>query len=271
MERISTGISAVLALGIVVAVVLGPLVLNTVRFNMNRNAIVQYQGSEVVMLAVAAGLLLAAWLWRSNAQLAASLALGLALFVIYTMVTVIMGEEFQQFPEGNAEKFFLLYIGITSLASVLAVLATSALAGVRLEPGPRWTTITTWVLGIQAGLFGLMWIGQILGIYRNGMSGEIEEARLLFWLVKYLDLGFMIPIIFIALVLLHQHQPLGSVLVIGLAGFVSVMLVAIAAMTIALNVQGESGGSLALAIGMVMLAIPSALVWWQWLQLAEGA
>ena len=268
MERISTGISAVLAVVIIVAVVLGPLVLTTVRFNMNRNAIVQYQGSEVVMLAVAAGLLVAAWLWRSNAQLAASVALGLALFVIYTMVTVVMGQEFEQFPDGNAERFFLLYIGITSLASVLAVLAINHLIGSNFEVSARWTTITTWVLGIEAALFALMWIGQILGIYRNGMSTEIEETRLLFWLVKYLDLGFMIPVIFIALVLLHQHQPLGPVLVVGLAGFVSVMLVAIAAMTIALNVQGESGGSLALAVGMVVLAIPSALVWWQWIDAA---
>lgn len=265
MERLSAGIGAVLALVIIVAVVLGPLVTNTVRFHMNRNAIVQYQGSEVVMLAVAAGLLLTAWLWRSNARLAASIALGLALFVIYTMVTVIMGEEFEQFPEGNAETFFLLYIGITSLASVLAVLSTNNLVESRLTVSRRWTTITTWVLGVQAALFALMWIGQILGIYRNGMSSEIGETRLLFWLVKYLDLGFMIPIIFIALVLLHQNQPLGSVLVVGLAGFVSVMLVAIAAMTIALNVQGESGGSLMLAAGMVVLAIPSALVWWQWM------
>lgn len=268
MERLSAGISGVLSLGIIVAVVLGPLVSNTVRFHMNRNAIVQYQGSEVVMLAVAAGLLLAAWLWRSNSPLAASLALGLALFVIYTMVTVLMGQEFEQFPDGNAEKFFLLYIGITSLASMLAVLAINRLIGSPLDVNPRWTTITTWVLGVEAALFALLWIGQILGTYRNGMTSEVEETRLLFWLVKYLDLGFMIPVIFIALVLLHQQQPLGPVLVVGLAGFVTVMLVAIAAMTIALNVQGESGGSLPLAVGMVVLAIPSALVWWQWVNAA---
>lgn len=270
MERLSAGIGALLAVVIVAAVVLGPLVSNAVHFHMNRNAIVQYQGSEVVMMVIAIGLLVSAWLWRSNATLAASIALGLALFVIYTMVTVVMGQEFEQFPTGNAEKYFLLYIGITSLASVLTVLAIHSLLGARLDVSPRWITITTWTFGIEAGLFALMWIGQILGIYLNGMSSEIEETRLLFWLVKYLDLGFMIPVIFIALVLLHQHQPLGTVLVVGLAGFVSVMLVAIAAMTIALKVQGESGGSLVLAAGMVVLAIPSALVWWQWINAANA-
>jgi hypothetical protein len=228
---------------------------------MNRNALVQYQGSEVVMLAVAVGFLVAAWLWCSNTHLAASISPGLALFVIYTIVTVVMGQEFEQFPDGNAEKFFLLYIGMTSLASVLAVPGINSLLGTRLEASPRWTTITTWTLGFQAGLFTLIWIGQILGTYRNGMSSEVEETRLLFWLVKYLDLGFITLVVFIAPMLLHQHQPLGSVLVVGLAGFVSVMLVAIAAMTIALNVQGESGGSLAPAARMLVLAIPSALVW----------
>ena len=264
MERFSAAISALLALIIIVGVVLGPLGLGTVQFHMNRNSIVQYQGSEVGVLLVTIGLFISAWLWRSNSHLAAAIALGLALFMIYTMVTVVMGQEYQQFPEGNAEKFFLLYAAITALSAVLALLGLNALFDSSLQVGPRWMTVTKWTLGVQAGLFAMLWLGQITNVYRNGFTTELAETRLLFWLVKYLDLGFMIPATFLTVVLLHYHQPLAGILVLGLSGFITAMLVTIAAMTISSWLHNEPEGVLLLAAGMLVLAIPSALVWWQW-------
>ncbi len=269
MERLSAAITALLALITVIGIVLGPLGLGTVQFHMNRNSIVQYQGSEVAMLLVAIGLFISAWLWLSETRLAAAISLGLALFVIYTMVTVVMGQEYQQFPDGNAEKFFLLYAAITGLASVLVLLGVNALVGSTLQVSSRWLTATKWTLGVQAGLFALMWLAQISNVYRNGFSTELGETRLLFWLVKYLDLSFVIPAAFITIALLHFGQPLAGTLVLGVAGFVTVMLMTIAAMTISSWMQDQPEGVLALAAGMLVLAIPSALVWWQWVAAAR--
>jgi hypothetical protein len=130
-------------------------------------------------------------------------------------------------------------------------------------------TVTKWTLGVQAGLFALMWLAQISNVYRNCFSTDLGETRLLFWLVKYLDLGFVIPAAFITIALLHFGQPLAGTLVIGVAGFVTVMLMTIAAMTISSWVQDQPEGVLALAAGMLVLAIPSALVWWQWVAAAR--
>lgn len=271
MERTSAAVSALSALVIIVAIVLGPLGLNTVQFHMNRNAIVQYQGSEVVMLAVAIGLFIAAWLWLSVPRVAASISLGLALFVVYTMITVVMGQEYERFPDGNTEKFFLLYAVATGLASVLVILSFNTLLATKLDMSSGWTTVTKWTLGMQGGIFALMWLGQIMNIYRTGMSPEVEETRLLFWLVKYLDLGFAIPAALTAVALLHFRQPLAGMLVTGVSGFITVMLVAIVAMMVSLWLHDESGGSLVVAASLTLLAIPSALVCWQWVRMAANA
>lgn len=264
MERTAATLSAITAVVIIIGIVLGPLGLTAVRFHMNRSSIVQYQGSEVAMLLVAIGLLIAAWLWPSSPRLGAAITVGLALFVIYTMVTVVMGQEYQQFPDGNAEKFFLMYALITSLAGVLVLLSANTLLGSKLQVSLGWMTITKWTLGIQAGVFVILWLGQITNIYRNGFSTELGETRLLFWLVKYLDLGFVIPAAFITIALLHYHQPLAGLLVLAVTGFTTVMLATIAAMTISSWIQNEPEGVLALAAGMLVLAVPSAAVWWHW-------
>lgn len=264
MERTAATLSIFLALGVIVAAILGPLGFGVIRFHMNHNAIVQYQGSEVVMLAVALGHLIAARLWWQASPVAPALTIGLALFAIYTFVTVVMPQEYAQFPDGNVERYMLLYFGITALGSALIVLSLNALLRQEISVSQSWRTGTQWVLGVQAGLFLLLWTGQILGLYRSGMTTEVEETRLLFWMVKYLDLGFLIPVAFITIVLLQYHQPLAGMLVLGLSGFITVMLVAISAMTISSFLQNEPEGVLPLAAGMLVLALPSALVWWQW-------
>lgn len=264
MERLATGILVLLAISIIVGVVLGPLGFGTVQFHMNRSSIVQYQGSEVAMLGVAFGLLISAWVSRSNRDLAASISLGLALFVIYTMVTVLMSQEYEQFPTGNVEKFFLMYTAITGLATVAIVLGLNTLLAKMPVLSPGWMTLTKWTIGIQAGLFALMWIAQIANVYRNGLTSDLEETRLLFWLVKYLDLGFVIPAAFITIALLHYREPIAGILVLSVTGFITVMLIAIAAMTISSWIQNEPEGVLILAAGMLVLALPSAMVWWQW-------
>ena len=270
MERISAITSALLGLLVLIGIVLGPLMLDRVQFHMNRNSIVQYQGSEVIMLVVAISLFIASWMWSTGDRLAAMISPGLALFVIYTMVTVVMGQEFEQFPTGNAERFFLLYAAITALAVVLVLLSLSATTGLMLQVNSRWMLVTKWALGITAGLFALLWLAQISNVYRNGLTSELAETRLLFWLVKYLDLGFLIPATFTTLVLLHYRQPLASMLVVSLSGFIAVMLVTIAAMTISSWIQNEPEGVLLLAVGMMVLAIPMTLVWWQWARSVPG-
>lgn len=270
MERLSAITSALLGLLVLIGIVLGPLVLDRVQFHMNRNSIVQYQGSEVVMLVVTLGLFVAAWMWNTDNRLAAVISPGLALFVIYTMVTVVMGQEYEQFPEGNAEKFFLLYAAITALAVVLVLLSLNATMEMTLHVSSRWISVTKWTLGLAAGLFALLWLAQIAAIYRDGLTAELAETRLLFWLVKYLDLGFLIPATFITIALLHYGQPLASMLVVSLSGFIVLMLVAIASMTISSRIHNEPEGVLLLAVGMVVLAIPVALVWWQWARSVRG-
>lgn len=264
MERLAAVMSVVTAIGIAAAAVLGPLGIGIIRFHMNRNAIVQYKGSEVVMLAAVAGLLMGGWLWLTNAGLAAALSTGLALFVIYTFVTVVMPQEYALYPDGNVERLMLLYFAITALASVLLVLGVNTLVPLSAHVSDGWRTATQWILSIEAILFALMWLSRIAKVYRNGLTDADKEIRGLFWLVKYLDLGFAIPLALLAVVLVRYQQPMATTLVLAIAGFLTCMLVPLAGMAVSLWIHDEAGGSLLLAGIMTGLAVASGLVWFTW-------
>lgn len=271
MDRSAAVLSAILSVGVIVAAVLGPLGLEIIRFHLNRNAIVQYEGNEVVMILVATALGFAAWRWWEHDALAPALSIGLALFVLYTMVTVVTPQEYEQYPDGNVEKAFLMYFALSALASVLIVLSINRILGLDAPVTGRLRTATQWVMGVEAGIFFLLWISRIVAVYRNGMTDLEKESRALFWLVKYLDLGIAIPIAAITIALLWNHEALGTALVLGFEGFSFVMLLAIAAMSLALVVRNESGGSVVLAIVMMLLAIAPAIIWWKWVEvLADG-
>ncbi|MCO5226084.1 MAG: hypothetical protein M9953_12170 [Thermomicrobiales bacterium] len=266
MERLSAWICVLTAVGIFVAAAFGPLGIDLVRFHMCHNAIVQYKGGDVVMIAVGVGLLGSGWLWWIWSGMAAAITSGLALFVIYTFVTVVLPQEYSRYPEGNVAKYMLLYFGITALATTLVGLSLNALMTVRPMVTTSWRIGTQWVLGVQAGLFLLMWLAQVVRASVNGLDGDAAEMPALFWLIRYLDLAFVIPLSFLTIVLLWNRQPLAGMLVPAIVGFTTCMLVAIAAMSLSLWLQHETGGSIPLAVMMCVLAIPSAVVWWKWIK-----
>lgn len=266
MERLSAWICVLTAVGILVAAAIGPLGFDLVRFHMSHNAIVQYKGGDVVMITVGVGLLGCGWLWWIRSGMAAAITSGLALFVIYTFATVVLPQEYGLFPEGNVAKYMLLYFGITALGTLLVGLSMNALIAVRPIVSTGWRNGTQWVLGVQAGLFLLMWLVQVIRASMSGLDDSAAEMPALFWLIRYLDLAFVIPFSFLTIALLWSHQPLASMLVPAIVGFTTCMLVAIAAMSLSLHLHNEAGGSIPLAVMMCVLAIPSAVIWWKWVQ-----
>lgn len=266
MERFAAMICVLTAVGIVAAAAIGPLGLGIVRFHMSHNAIVQYQGGDVVMILVGIGLLGCGWLFWCHAVAGPPIALGLALFVIYTFMTVVLPQEYSLHPDGNVASYMPLYFGITALATIATALSMNALLSARPHISPGWQKGTQWVIGVQASVFLLMWLSQIIQAGRDGLKGDAAEMPLLFWLIRYLDLGFVIPLSFLTIALLGNRQPLANMLVPAIVGFTTCMLIAIGAMSLGLWLQHESGGSVGLTIAMWAMAAPSAMVWWAWVK-----
>lgn len=261
-EVIGAVLSAILAVLLLSATILGPLVTDRIRFHMSADALVQYVGGEVVTLLGALVLLVSVPLWSSGRLWVPSVAAGVAAYVVYTFVTVVAGQEYARYP-GNVEKAFLLYAAITAVAVALLVTCFRTLASAGGLAGPRHPT--GWLLLALGAVIALLWVGQVAGFYRNGPTPEYETATALFWLIKFLDLGLVVPLLVIVGLLQRSPSAGSDAAAVTVLGFLSWLLLALLLMAAEMLRRSTPGASWVLAIGTVVLLLPTAVLWVRWL------
>ncbi len=256
------GLSVVLGVALLAAAVLGPLVTDGVRFRMSSDALVQYVGAEIVTVIVAVLLLVCGPGWLAGWKWVPAVAAGVAAYVVYTFFTVVTGQEYTRY-QGNVEKAFLLYVAITALAVALLVTSFRVLASAGDVQGPR--RASGWVLIAIGAVVALLWLGQLAGFYRTGPTPEYESATALFWLIKYLDLGVVIPLAVITGVLQRTPSPGTDAAAVTMLGFLTWLLLALVFMALEMLREGTPGASWVLAIGALVLLVPPAVLWLRWL------
>jgi hypothetical protein len=253
--------SIALGAGIAIAAVLGPLVTGVIRFRTSANAENQFIGGEVVSLAVVAPVLVAAGvLWLRGSRSAPALAVGPALYAVYTYVTAVLGQEYGRYP-GNVEKYFLLYAALVAGGAAVAAMAGAALVGMDLPPVPdglRW--FSAGMLLLIGAFFALAWLAQIRLVYAGEPPSEYEEGPALFWLIKLLDLGFLIPALVATGIGLLRRHPLATPAAYAMTTFVTCMALAIAGMAVAMEVKGDPASSPVMLAFVLPLAVVSAVV-----------
>lgn len=111
----------------------------------------------------------------------------------------------------------------------------------------------------------LLWLGQLAGFYRNGPTPEYESATALFWLIKYLDLGVIIPLAVITRLLQRSPSPGSDFAAVAMLGFMTWLFAALLFMAVEVVRRGTAGASWALVIGVLVLMVPTAAVWARWL------
>ncbi len=255
-------LSAVLGVLLVTATILGPLVTGRIRFHMSDDALVQYVGGEIVTLIVAVGLLTSAPAWWLGRQWAPAVAVGAAGYIVYTFATVVAGQEFDRYP-GNVEKAFLLYAATTAVAVSLLVTSFRMLTTSAHLAGPRHAT--SWLLIGIGAVVALLWLGQLAGYYRDGPTGEYETATALFWLIKYLDLGVVIPLAVVTGLLQRSPSPATDAAAVGMLGFMTWLLAALLLMAVEMLRRETPGASWILAVGVLVFLVPTVALWARWL------
>jgi hypothetical protein len=127
-KRRMTGVALILlGLGLAVSAILGPLGLGIISFRVSPSAQIQLLGGEFVSLVVAAPVAIPAGvLWLQGHRLAPALAIGPAMYAVYTYVQFILGPDYRSYP-GNNESLFPLYVLLTILSWTLATRAWLAL------------------------------------------------------------------------------------------------------------------------------------------------
>lgn len=262
-------LSGLLGVLLLVAAVLGPLGLGRISLHVSGEALAQYTGGELLAVALAVAFLASIPSWLAGSPWPPALAAGACAYVIYTYLTLVVGQEYGRYP-GNAEKAFFLYAAITACAVLLLVLSVRSLLAVGpVSPVPR--QVTMWLLIGVGVLFALLWLGQLAGFYRNGPSEDYTTATALFWVVKYLDLGVVIPLLVVTGLLQRTPSHAADVSAVVALGFMTCMLAAVLLMALATLRQGAEGGSWGLVVVVAVVTVPAALLWGRWLAAVVGS
>lgn len=194
--RLLVPASALLGTAVAVTSMLGPLVLDLMRYRTSATTLNQLLGSDAVALCVVAPLaVVSALLARRGDPAGALLASGVAVFCLYTYAQVIIGQEYLRLP-GNVERFFPLLLAVFLLAEATLVLAWRALP-VRLPAPPRRIRRTAGAVLLLVA--GFLVVGQhlrpILVAWSDPASlTEYVSSPTPFWMVKLMDLGIVAPV-----------------------------------------------------------------------------
>src|SRR5664279_2857021 len=192
---LGAGLLALAAL-IVVYAVLGPLILDVIHFRTSVSGLNQVRGGDlaamvvVVPVCVAVGMLA----WRGH-RAAPVLALAPAFFAMYTYSQLILGNEYLRLP-GNIERFFPLLLVMFIVAAAVAIRGWALAKPEELPASSRrlarGSGITLVVIAAFVALgLHLPTLVDALGDHPSGAA--YLGAPTLFWVVKFYDLGIVVP------------------------------------------------------------------------------
>jgi hypothetical protein len=242
-------------------------VLKVITFRTSVHLENQFVGGEVVSLGVVAPAAIAAGvLLLRGHRLAPALALGPALYAVYTYTTAVIGQEYARY-DGNVERFFPLFVGLVAGGVAIAAAAWSQLGEADVPiptDGLRRTLAGTFL--VLGGFFALAWAQQIRLVVTGHPSAEYLEGPTLFWLIKLLDLGFVIPALVATGVGLLRRRSAAIKAAYGLSGFATCLAGAIAGMAVAMEIKDDPSSQPALLAITLPATVGLAVLTWRLLR-----
>jgi hypothetical protein len=234
-------LGAALALG----ATLGPLLIGAIEWRISANSLNQTYGADgAALLLLAPTALVAAWLaWRAR-PLAAPLAFGLGLAELYYGIASVLGADYGRYA-GNNERFFLLYLAIIVLAWIAAAWGWSTMGEAAAHPSRRLAR-SAGLLFIAGGLaISAAWILQLASITMNGSLMQpadalaYAESPTAFWLVRIVDLGFIVPLAMWSGIGLWRGWGSAAKAATGVAAFLTLQAAAVLAMGVVMLLRGD--------------------------------
>jgi hypothetical protein len=247
----------VLAIGVAATALLGPLVFGIVEYHASPGAINQVRGGDAAALLLVAPLALLAGVLTLRGRLSGPvLGIGPAFFVAYIYSQLAVGGEFLRY-EGNSEQFFLLNLGLFVLGWMGAVGCWTSIDLDRI-PGTsrRFDRFLIWFLWVACLFLVLgLHLPNLLAIWQGSPTEEYLADPGLFWIVKLMDLGIIVPVMAGVAVGLARDWPWAHKAKYAVVGWFALLGSAVAAMAITMQLTGAPGASIGLVVGFGLVAI----------------
>jgi hypothetical protein len=257
---------ALLALAVctLAAVMLGPLGLGWLQWRVGPNLINQTYGADGAQLVfVMPAAAVAAYLWWRGHRLAAPLALGVGLATLYYAVASVLGADYVR-QAGNNERYFSVFLALIVLSWTTAARAWSALDANPPRP-PVWLARGfAGVLGAASAVIGIGWMAQLLDITLSGaLSSTADalayaEAPTAFWLVRIVDLGFLVPLSAWTAIGLWRGSATAVKAAYGVATFITLQVFAVLAMGAVMLARNDPTATPVLVYVLTPIALAGA-------------
>ncbi len=252
-------------LGAAVATVaaLGPLGFDLLRYRISPTSLNQIIGVDAAALTVVAPITVAVAVLAIRGHPAAPvLALAPSIFVVYTYTQLILGNEFLRLP-GNVERYFPLLLAVFILAAAIALRSWNSVPAAELPATSARADRTAGVLLLVIAAFVVL--GLHLPNYLDAMRDHPSTVQYLssptaFWLVKFMDLGIVVPAAITVGVGSLRHRSWARKPVYALLGAYTLIGVSVAGMAITMVARDDPDASLTTAAGATLMAALLAAV-----------
>lgn len=267
-KTLESGALALLGLGIGANAVLGPLVLGVIRFHVSSAMENQLIGGELVSLFLAApAAILAAVLWWRSHPAAPVIALGASLYALYTYPQYVVGPQYERYA-GNSEFFFPLYLTLILLALGVTIVAWSRLGRMKLPELSRpLRAFLSAVLSFVSVAFALAWVGSIAAVLGGSPTiGEYQQDQTLFWLIRLMDLGIVIPVGLLTAIGLMRRASWSSRMAYAVVGFQTLLVSAVASMAVVMSKRDDPGANPVLMGVTLVTSVVLAVIFFRLVQ-----
>jgi hypothetical protein len=257
-RRLLAGLLVVLAAGLALNSLLGPLAFEVIRYRWSETINNQGIGLDAVSLIIVAPLcLLAALLVRRGHAAGSALALGPASFALYMIPQYVIGPEYVV-TGGNNERFFPLHFGLFIIAAAVFLLAWRSLAPRDLPelPNGRRRAAAAFLLAFPLFLvFGLYLANFIDALSAHPSRKEYLDNPTAFWVIAFLDLAVAAPAAAASGWGLLRGQEWARKGLYAMVGWFALVPPSVAAMGVVMVARDDPNGSVGRTIAFVVFAI----------------
>lgn len=227
--------------------VLGPLVLGVIRYRTSPTSMNQIVGSDAAGLFLVAPFSVAVGVLVLTGRRLARLGLAPAVYAAYICPQLALGNEFQA-RAGNVERFFPLLLGVFVLAVALVGGLWRATAAEPASASPRRRDRVTGVLLLVAA--AVVTVGLHLPTYLDALSASPTNVGYLtsptaFWLVKFMDVGIVVPAALAIGVGLLSSRPWAGRAAQAILGAYAFLATSVSGMAIAMYANDDPDASVA--------------------------
>jgi hypothetical protein len=248
---------AMIGAGAIAVALLGPLGTGTIQYHASAGAVDQVRGGDIAgLLLVGPVSMAAAWLVLRRRPGAEALALAPASYGLYLYTQLAISGDLAQYG-GNSERWFVLFWALIMLCGgVLVVAGHRLFRAAAPGPRPRLQRVTGWyLLGVAVFLTVGLHLPGLADAWRaTPTRQEYLDDPVVFWVVKVMDLAYVVPIVLAIGIGLLRNRQWARRLLAPVVGWSALLGCSVAGMGLAMLTSDAPGASVALASGFVLAA-----------------